>query len=114
MKSKDKQAIKEKESLLRELASILGSSGFRVRREKLKQGHGWRAVSGACRVLQDKLIFLDRRLPQDEQIEFLVERIAESGIEVPSDRIGSLPSAIARRFGGAVSDALASEQSQSV
>ena len=99
MKQKDKQIAKEKESLLRELSSILDSSGFRVRRERLKQGHGWRAVSGACRVLQNNLIFLDRRLPHDEQIDFLVDRIAESGIQISSERVSALPSSIAKRFG---------------
>lgn len=109
MKSKDKLILKEKENLLKELASILNSSGFRVRRERLKQGHGWRAVSGACRVLQDKLIFIDRRLPHDEQIEFLVDRIAENRIQVPSERMGALPSAIARRFSGDVVEPIAAD-----
>jgi hypothetical protein len=96
-KEQDKLALKEKENLLKGLANILNSSGFQVRREKLKQGHGWRAVSGSCRVIQNKLIFLDRRLPQDEQIEFLVDRITENGIQISSDQRGLLPESILKR-----------------
>lgn len=99
-KDRDKAQAKEKESLLSELACILSSSGFRVRREKLKQGIGWRAVSGSCRVMSDRMIFLDRRLPQDEQIDFLVDRIAESKIAVSLEQIQSLPPVIAQRVGG--------------
>lgn len=100
MKAKDLAQQKEKEGVLKELANILNSSGFRVRREKLKQGHGWRAVSGTCRVLADKLIFLDRRLPQDEQIEFLVDRISASGIVVSNECRGVLPESIFNRVAG--------------
>ena len=99
-KDKEKAQSREKESLLNELACILNSSGFRVRREKLKQGHGWRAVSGSCRVMSDKMIFLDRRLPHDEQIDFLVDRIAESQIQISSEQIQALPAVIAQRVGG--------------
>lgn len=99
-KDKEKARSREKENLLGELSEILGSLGVRVRREKLKQGHGWRAVSGACRVMTDKMIFLDRRLPHDEQIDFLVERIAESRDDVSSERIQSLPAVIAQRISG--------------
>ena len=98
MNAKDKQQLKEKESLLRELAGILTSSGVTVRREKLKQGHGWRAVSGSCRVLKDKMVFLDRRLPQDEQIDFLLERITESKVEISEESRRNLPESILNRF----------------
>ena len=99
-KASEKAQAREKESLLNELACILSSSGFRVRRERLKQGHGWRAVSGSCRVMTDKMIFLDRRLPHDEQIDFLVDRIAESRIQISPEQIQSLPSVIAQRVSG--------------
>lgn len=90
---------KEKESLLRGLADILSSSGYSVRREKLKQGHGWRAVSGSCRVLADKMVFLDRRLPADEQIDFLIDRITSFGIQVSAEKASVFPPSIALRVG---------------
>ena len=101
MKSIDKARAqqKEKESCLKELASILSSSGYSVRREKLKQGHGWRAVSGSCRVLGDKMVFLDRRLPADEQIDFLIDRITSFGIQVPAEKASVFPPSIAQRVG---------------
>ncbi len=99
MKLTDKAKVqqKEKESLLRGLADILSSSGYSVRREKLKQGHGWRAVSGSCRVLTDKMVFLDRRLPADEQIDFLVDRITSFGIQISAEKALIFPQSIAQR-----------------
>ena len=61
----------EKENKIRELASQLEQAGYKVRREKLKQGPGWKTMSGSCRVQSDKLIFVDRKNPLDDQILFL-------------------------------------------
>lgn len=65
----------KKEQLIKELGSKLVASGFELRREKLKQGFGWKAVSGACRLEQKRIIFLDPRLSQDDQITFLKEHL---------------------------------------
>lgn len=110
MKSSEKEKVqlKEKESLLRDLSGILSSSGYSVRREKLKQGHGWRAVSGSCRVLGDKMVFLDRRLPADEQIDFLIDRITTFGIQVPQEKASTFPPSIAQRVGVSLPEAAVS------
>lgn len=69
----------QKESLIRELSEKLANVGIKVRREKLKAGPGWRVVSGACRMLADKMIFIDPRLTQDEQILFLNLHLDKQG-----------------------------------
>lgn len=61
----------KKELLIKELTQKLAVVGYSVRREKLRQGPGWRAVSGSCLVRGSRTIFLDSKLPQDEQIVFL-------------------------------------------
>lgn len=67
----------EKESTFRALVKRLEEQGYVVRREKLKQGYGWKTVSGKCRVHRDKVIFVDRKNPLDEQILFLASVLAK-------------------------------------
>lgn len=61
----------DKEESLKQLASKLEQAGFRVRREKLKQGFGWKVVSGTCRAGEQRFVFVDRKSPLDDQILFL-------------------------------------------
>ena len=81
----------EKEATLRELVRLLGLAGFVVRREKLKQGHGWKVLSGNCRLDEAKLIFVDTRLPQDEQINFILDRILALSISLAEADLEKLP-----------------------
>lgn len=69
----------EKEGVFKQLCGELESEGFQVRREELKSGFGWKVVSGACRANEQKMIFVDRRLSQQEQIDFLRGKLAEVG-----------------------------------
>jgi hypothetical protein len=78
----------EKEGLIRDLIKSIEDKGFEVRREKLKQGPGWKVTSGACRLEAKKIVFLDSRLAQDDQIEFL--KIKTEGIVgVPSVEVAT-------------------------
>jgi len=74
------QESAKKISVINELSRCLDSAGFRVRREKLKQGHGWRVVSGSCSTPEQRMIFLDSRLSQDDQIAFLSSKLVSFGI----------------------------------
>lgn len=67
----------EKEDQFKQLCSELQAAGFEVRREELKSGFGWKVVSGSCRAQEQRLIFVDRRLTQQEQIDFLKNKLAE-------------------------------------
>jgi len=98
--SKDPQ----KECIFKGLSDLLGSAGFAVRREKLKRGPGWRVVSGMCRAVDknarvQRLIFVDRALSQDDQIAFLLGRIAELNVPVASDMAGRFPPKIQAQLG---------------
>ena len=70
----------EKEKAFRQLTTVLEGAGFRVRREKLKRGHGWKTVSGKCRAGDEKLIFVDRLTPIEEQVLFLKTVAGQLGL----------------------------------
>lgn len=70
-KNKAVQPDQKKEGVFKELANLLQTAGYQVRREALKRGPGWKVMSGSCRVDGNRIIFVDRRLSQDEQISFL-------------------------------------------
>ncbi|MBN8548416.1 MAG: hypothetical protein J0M12_03755 [Deltaproteobacteria bacterium] len=76
-KNKKNKLVRDpaKEKLFKELSEQLAQRGFTVRREKLKQGYGWKVVSGACQALGQRLIFVDQRMTQDDQISFLQARL---------------------------------------
>ncbi len=61
----------KKESQIKLLVAALATKGYSIRRERLKQGHGWKTVSGACRLSGDRILFVDRKMPLDEQLLFL-------------------------------------------
>lgn len=64
-----------KSDKLKSLVQALEEVGFVVRREELKRGHGWKAVSGVCTAKNSRFVFVDSRLSPDEQIAFLQGRI---------------------------------------
>lgn len=69
----------KKEANIRVLISDIEALGVQVRREELKRGLGFRVMSGRCRAFDKAMIFLDRRLSQDEQIDFLKTQAAALG-----------------------------------
>lgn len=72
----------KKESIFKELAQKLAESGVIVRRERLKQGPGWKVLSGSCQVTESNYLFVDSRLSQDEQLELLSNRLAHLNRQV--------------------------------
>lgn len=93
MKKKEVRFDSQKENTFKELAGVLRESGYTVRREKLKRGPGWRVLSGVCRAHSSRLIFVDRRLSQDDQISFLVARLSELNLPIPGAH-QALPSTV--------------------
>jgi hypothetical protein len=66
-----------KEKLVKSLILQLQERGLKVRREELKRGQGWRAKSGQCTVTGSPIVFLDSRLSQNDQIDFLNTQLSE-------------------------------------
>jgi len=67
----------EREAAYGRLVQSLQVAGYVVRREELKRGHCWRVMSGECRSLQNRYIFIDSRLNAEEQVAFLSSKVAE-------------------------------------
>jgi hypothetical protein len=88
----------EKEAVFRLLAGALTGAGYQVRREKLKQGHGWKAASGSCRSFGDRLVFVERRMSQDDQIEFLISAIQDLKLSMEDDQFKTLPESVRLRL----------------
>ena len=81
----------KKDNTIKILVGFLNSKGFKVRKEILKSGSGWRAVSGSCSVEDNKMVFMDRRLAEDEQIEFLIGKIKDFDIKPEVEVLEKLP-----------------------
>lgn len=72
---------KSQEELYKECVVLLEQAGFLVRREELKRGHCWRAMSGSCRSLTHRYVFVDSRLTANEQIAFLSAKLSELNLK---------------------------------
>jgi len=72
----------KKESHIKVLVAALATKGYAIRREKLKQGHGWKTVSGACRLSGDRILFVDRKMPLDEQLLFLSSIATQLNVKI--------------------------------
>lgn len=69
---------KDQEIRYRDLISQLEGLGYVVRREELKRGHCWKVISGSCRSLTQRMVFIDSRLSPDDQISFLLSKVQEA------------------------------------
>ena len=88
----------KKESIFRQLSEIIKSKGFFVRRESLKSGIGWRVFSGTCEYAEQQFIFIDKRLSQDDQIDFMVGKALELGLKLTEEEKNNLPKSIQHLF----------------
>jgi hypothetical protein len=89
---KKKNLVKKdfaKERSFKALVATFALAGVEVRREKLKRGLGWRVQSGACRLEvgteEKRIIFVDQRLSQDDQLNFLREKARGMGLNLADE-----------------------------
>ena len=88
----------KKESIFKTLSDILSSYGFKVRREALKSGAGWRVISGICEFSSENVIFVDKRLSQEDQIDFLVGKFSELNVKPSEEQKNLLPEILSKRL----------------
>ena len=69
---------KELEEQFHGLAKVFEEKGIAVRREKLSRGPSFRVKSGECFLTGKKLLFVDKRLPVDQQISLLQDYLIEN------------------------------------
>lgn len=70
----------DKERAIKHSIATLTQHGIEVRREKLRQGPGWKVQSGSCRVSKNSVVFVDRKLSLDEQAVFLEQCLKAVGL----------------------------------
>jgi len=100
-KGKRKTRDPKKDAIFRALSEVLlEKARVKVRREKLKQGHGWRAISGACRLDDTTIVFVDSKLNQDEQVEFLLTKLTSLEVSLDAEYLSAkkLPAALVRQL----------------
>ena len=81
------------------LTSIVESAGVKVRRERLKRGPNWSAQSGFCNVHSQKVVFVDRTVSQDDQLDFLLSAVRDLGIELTAEHQEGLPEPLRKMLG---------------
>lgn len=81
------RAVLDKEAELRGLIKTLKTKGIEVRRENLVTGTAYRTKSGNCYCLGQDLIFVDRRLPVDQQVGLLVDYLLNSNLTFSEEEL---------------------------
>ena len=92
---------KEKEQQIQLLISLIEDAGIEVRRERLKRGISWSVQGGTADVYGKPVLFLDRNLSREDQIDFLLgqitDRLKSEGLspeKLSAEKIDSLPQSI--------------------
>jgi hypothetical protein len=80
----------DKEVLFKVLAGVLERAGYTVRREELKRGPSWSVHSGVCRALDQRLIFVDRRITQDDQVALLSSYLTRLSLTIEPEEAARL------------------------
>ena len=81
----------ELEAQLRRVESMFERRGVVVRREKLSAGHAFKVKSGDCYFSGENLIFVDRRLPIEQQLSVLLEYLVEAEFHLDETELALLP-----------------------
>lgn len=71
---------RECEQKIRKIINESSSSDILVRREKLTRGSSFRVKSGKCQLTGKKLIFIDKRLPIEQQLSMLEEELGNVAV----------------------------------
>ena len=84
------RAEESMERSFRELSRFFTKRGVSVRRENLPRGHSFRAKSGNCELSGRNLIFVDKRLPIQQQLAVLSDYLVDFNLEISEEEISSL------------------------
>ena len=81
-KRKKVEKALEIEREIKNLSKIIESKGVKVRREKLSRGHNFKVRSGNCVLTGQDHVFLDKRLPQEQQMMLLCEVLSQKELKI--------------------------------
>ena len=82
------------ERQLRVISGIFERLGIVVRREKLASGPSFRVKSGNCLFGGKPVVFVDRRLPAEQQQSVLADYLVELGAEITTEEMQLLPDSL--------------------
>ncbi len=86
------------DSNIKKLQKIVQKSGIEVRRENLTRGIAFKVKSGKCEFSGRPLLFIDKRLTNEQQASVLVDYLLDQKLEVNNLDIDELPVSITRLF----------------
>ncbi len=109
-KVKSKQE-READRQLRILGKILEARGISVRREKLSRGPAFRVKSGECIYTGKPHLFVDRRLPSEQQISLILDFFQECSLTLEDAELEQLSDKIRRQVVRRLSQTSADESS---
>lgn len=82
---------KRDEQLIRRLQKVFRNHGITVRRENLSRGPSFRVRSGDCVLTGERFVFVDRRLPPEEQLSTLLDQLVSFGLELSEEELETIP-----------------------
>ena len=83
---------KRDEQTIRRLQKIFRNHGITVRRENLSRGPSFRVRSGDCVLTGERFVFVDRRMPADQQLGTLLDQLVSYKLQLTEDELEDLPS----------------------
>ena len=87
---KKRKKISQEDESIKKLSLMIEAQGYSIRREKLSRGPSFRVKSGGCFYSGDKVIFIDKNLPEDQQITMLLNFILDLNININEDDLEGL------------------------
>ena len=86
---KKKRNSTDQESI-KQMSEAIEATGYTVRREKLSRGSAYRVKSAGCLFSGDKVLFVDKNLPEDQQVSVLLNYLVELNIELSEESLALL------------------------
>jgi hypothetical protein len=87
------------EKIFKIMTKILKNHELEVRCEKLARGDSFRVKSGDCNFKNKKIVFIDARLPIDQQVSVLVDYLVAAKIQFNSNELDELPQNVRNLIG---------------
>ncbi len=85
-----KRRISNEEQSIRRLSQVIEDTGINVRREKLSRGLAYRVRSAGCLFSGDKTVFVDKNLPEDQQVSILLNYLVDLEINLNEEDLSLL------------------------
>ena len=83
----NKQKQSKDPAEFKHLTRVLAKRGITVRREKLCRDTSFRVKSGKCLFSGEDIIFVDQRLPDNQQVAVLVDHLVSAKLELGNDEL---------------------------